>query len=238
MEGRLPLKSLWLAVCFTLLPSFSLAGECLHLAMPGGDRIVRDAAAYAMQMFYRFGVCVNISVVPPRRATNMMLAGELDGEIARTADYAEAVGQVADKVPTPVMIQKACMVTSNDRAQSLKDIDRPDFTIGIVRGWYWMNKIAKQFQNANVRVVEEQSTLIEMFKKGRLDAILMGTDVVKFHQMDTRFNVIHIGEFPAHVWLHKNKSYMLGHIDDAIMTFTQDMGANAVEEAFGEFRAK
>ena len=222
--------SLW------LLPAFSHADECLDFALPGGDLIDHKVAEYAQRSFEAYGVCVNITVLPAVQATKQLLNGSLDGEIARIEDYVHQVGHVALKVPSPVMFYKTFMLTGDQSVETISDIDRPDVTVGIVRGWTWMEKLVSQFRFAKIRVVDEQMTLIEMLDKGRLDVIFLGADVIDAHDMDGRYKCVPMGHYAHYIWLHKDNASLVTMIDKAIIAFTREHGLKSVTDSFLSFR--
>lgn len=146
--------------------------RCLRIGSSFGAKHATDdrVEANIRTMLTSLNQCVEIVNGPPKRLTEALLHGEIDGELIRVREYGRAVGEAAVVVEEPLAEVKGYLIARAgiDLAITAKD----DLTIGMLRGVRWHQ--AASAGARRVVIANNMEQLLEMLHNGRVDAILVG----------------------------------------------------------------
>ncbi|NMM43480.1 transporter substrate-binding domain-containing protein [Rhodospirillaceae bacterium KN72] len=173
-------------------------------------------------------ICVISVKLPQERAHRMLISGEIDGHIARTAEYESRVKDVAVRVPTPFVVGQGKLISSRD---DWKDVT----TVGVVLGFQWqqdaLQKFASRFgEGVTIFTPTKSSSLLRMFVARRVDAIFVTN--LEYRDLIAQYpnHQIPISEslsLGGYTYLRRDMEKFIGSIDAAIRQYQRKSNREA-----------
>lgn len=165
------LAALLFVVIFTA-KGYAETGGCLRIGSSFGDKHSTDdrVEANIRAVLNSLNLCVEVVSGPPKRLTEALLRGEIDGELIRVREYGRAVAEAAILVEEPLAEANGYLVA--DAGIDLTETDEGDLTIGMLRGVRWHQAASKGA--GRVVIANDMEQLMEMLRNDRVDAILVG----------------------------------------------------------------
>ena len=144
------------------------AGTCLELSSPN-DPISQKVGETLEHLFAGHEPCFTVSYNPTARSAQMLLDGEVDGEFLRLADFSPYQHADVVMVPVPLVRGEGILVSRDKKFTSLESLGQN--ALGIRRGTDWSDHLSQSYPNRIV--VPSYELMVEMFNKGRIDALLI-----------------------------------------------------------------
>jgi len=203
---------------FVGITSFAIPAkaDCLQLTAETVFQQYTEIVDNLVILLNENDICAEVSYLPSKRATTMLKNGEVDGEIGRISFYNDQVGETAIMVPTPLYSSSGLLIS---RHQNLNSIAEYKGLLGIVRGWTWMEQVAKEFDQDRIIKVDTLDNLYLLYQKGRVDAILGLVDMLDEYKMQHEPSVLATTILTYHLWLAKKNSQLLPKIDKIIESY-------------------
>ncbi|MBE7637388.1 transporter substrate-binding domain-containing protein [Sneathiella sp. P13V-1] len=195
--------------------------DCLNLAADSSFENYPSLASQLEKQLSKNGICAKILYIPGKRGTKMLLSHDIDGEVGRISYYKRRVGSSAIKVPTPLFTTNGMFVS---RVPDLKKYQDYKGKIGILRGWVWMDEAVKNFVPRNIVAVDNIDTLHSIFRKKRVDAILLPEGMVNAFKLEKEKTILLASKLTYHVWLSSKNRNLVAPFDKAIREFLEDGG--------------
>ncbi len=153
---------------FALAQSASAQNEIVRLTRieKNADQFV--AAQLLTDIYQRSGLTALVQAVPPFRATQMLLQGQTDGEVARIASYSLHHPDLIMVTPAYFYLSTVVYARGPLAIQTAQDLK--DYKIGIIRGIKRSEDLVKGMPN--VERVSNFKTLFLMLEAGRFDVVL------------------------------------------------------------------
>jgi len=164
--------SVLLLAAITAEPASAQTGGCLRIGSSFGDKHSTDdrVEANIRAVLNSLNLCVEVVSGPPKRLTEALLRGEIDGELIRVREYGRAVAEAAVLVEEPLAEANGYLVAR--AGIDLAETAEGALTIGMLRGVRWHRSASAGAGRAVVANDMEQ--LMEMLRNDRVDAILVG----------------------------------------------------------------
>lgn len=115
-------------------------------------------------------ICIDIVAGPPRRLTEALLRGDLDGELFRVREYGRAVEAAALLVEEPLSDVLGYFVAARDIDLARRPIET--LKVGVLRGLKWHQTAAQSA--GEVIVANDMEQLLSMLRNRRVDGIMIG----------------------------------------------------------------
>lgn len=167
------------AVSAMLLLAMTAAGTlsaqeapCLRIGSSFGDKHSTDdlMEGNMRAVLASLDLCAEIVKGPPKRLTEALLRGEIDGELVRVKEYGRAVAAKAILVDEPLAEANGYLIAR--AGIDLAETTEPGLSIGILRGVRWHQ--AASADAKKIAIANNMDQLTEMLRNGRVDAILVG----------------------------------------------------------------
>jgi polar amino acid transport system substrate-binding protein len=126
------------------------------------------AAQLLTDIYQRSGLTATIQSVPPRRATQMVLQGLADGEVARISSYGHQYPDLLMVAPAYYYLSTVAYAREPIAIHSKNDLR--GYKIGIIRGIKRSEELVKDMPN--VERVSDFKSLFLMLEAGRFDVAL------------------------------------------------------------------
>ena len=145
---------------------------CLRIGSSFGDKHSTDdlMEGNMRAVLASLGLCAEIVKGPPKRLTEALLRGEIDGELVRVKEYGRAVAAKAILVDEPLAEANGYLIAR--AGIDLAETAEPSLSIGILRGVRWHQ--AASADAKKIAIANNMDQLTEMLRNGRVDAILVG----------------------------------------------------------------
>lgn len=173
----------------------------------------------AIQAFERIGVDVEIIVVPPARATRMLISGEIDGELMREPNYDKiAPGVVSMEQPLAIAHVKLFTLDANITDSSLLE----GKSIAVLKAAPVLEKIAKE-KGFNVNLIDDFEQGITILRAGRIDALMMPQEWLTEENQDLIAVDEVLLKVPFRMWLNRTYRHL---IEPFSVSFNKVSGGN------------
>lgn len=193
---------------------------CLRLSdlsVGTGDSVLFDNVATALT---RAGICLERLRVPASRGTQMLLHGELDGEMLRVSSYVGLVGEVAFPVEEPVYRYTGSVITDDPEITAAADlVGRP---VAAIRGLRWSDRVITEEGLDQVIPVDNGDQLRDLLLRDRVDAILWGGPGLARAEELAAFRKIPVYHTTLHIYLRKEHRSWAPAIEDALRQYNAD----------------
>lgn len=214
---------LFIAGLFILFFFHKNANARLAIASIDGLAEQQIATQIALPIFKQAGIDVVISPMPAARANRELLMGRQDGNLLRIASFGNNKPNLI-RVPTAYAKVKTVAYAKADKdivIKSLKDFQK--YRLAVVRGVQTtMNFTANM---PNVYQFTHLTQAIEFVVKDRADIVITSnlSALLSFQQKQlTNMEPIYfVGEEPLYIFLHKDHSYAVQKLDNAIKDLQQ-----------------
>ncbi len=212
-----------LMICASLLAA-SLQAETLLFArnekLPEQDVAERIFLAVAAKL----NLTVKVLPLPPARAAAMNEAGEVAGEIARTASYSLKHPSFIKVSPAHYSLSSVLYAkkVSNLEIKSTQSLH--PYRIGIIRGVQHSLEASNGFES--VEVVKDSLTLFRMLDADRLD-VVSTTEIdggIMLRQLGFQHSIgpLHeVAKLPLHIYLNPKYTYLLTPLSKTISEMQQ-----------------
>lgn len=161
------------------------------------------------------GICVRDRQMPAKRVSESLLQGEVDGELMRIAGYVSVVGHTAFAVDEPISAITGYLVTRDRSVTSIDDIG--GMSLAVVRGILWQSRLGNQARREIVTNTPQQQ--VEIFRSGRVDAILMdGVNFDAFPDLKDTHRVV-VAREEVFIYLHRRWIGLAETVAEAIRSF-------------------
>ncbi|RVU38985.1 hypothetical protein EOI86_06920 [Hwanghaeella grinnelliae] len=206
-----------LLAAITAEAAFAQQAPCLRIGSSFGEKHSADdrVEANIRTVLTSLNLCVETVTGPPKRLTEALLRGEIDGELIRVREYGRAVADAAVLVEEPLAEANGYLVAR--AGIDLPETAEGDLTIGMLRGVRWHRAA---LENAGQTfVANDMEQLMEMLRNGRVDAILVGgflrDDYPELAALSSK--VVH--KTTLHFVLHRSHADLAEKIGGAIRAF-------------------
>ncbi len=199
------------AVMFPLSTAVSAnEGDCLTFIAQDND-VGREISANFSEALNRKSICHKIEFFPEKRADFLFRDEKYDGYIARVAEFLKNSPVAVRQVGPSVVQATGVILSRSDKIKSVKDL--ADNSIGIIRGWLWMEKMTAGHRNT----VQATSIigLTEMFLSENVDTILMPQEALFVFGLENYFQHI-VADLQVYIYLKTGHDNMGDRISMAI----------------------
>lgn len=209
--------AIWLARVF---PGPAVAADdyvhCMRLAIVPNVSFEHATIAAARKAFERAGVCVALLPMPVRRSEQILLKGELDGDLLRTPYWANLHGDRIVKVPTPVAIDRMVAISLTSNGFVFGDLpDLAGRSVVISAGHRWAEA---QLRNVGIAPMSANSTvkMFELLRVGRVDVGFLEASLVPEETERAGLTVMPVAEIAYHIVLHNKHAALVPKLDAAL----------------------
>lgn len=145
-----------------------VAKECLNF-ISINEQIGMAAAKNISTALTEADICHHIDYVPVRRTLLELQKDRYDGILGRAESFLSHSPVAVQRVEPAVATAVGVLVSRADNFRSVSDLTGQ--SLGIVRGWIWMEKLANAHEN--IVPVSSIAQLSGMFNDRKLDAVLL-----------------------------------------------------------------
>ncbi|RCK44987.1 hypothetical protein TH30_13315 [Thalassospira profundimaris] len=201
-------------VCLTFMSS-AQARNCLSLSSPN-DYLGLKVGEELEHLFALQSPCFIVSYNPAARSAQMLLDGEVDGELLRIEGFEPYKTADMVMVPVPLIIGEAILVTRDFKVSAIEDISQA--TLGIRRGTEWSDSLSQGHENTIT--VPSYELMVEMFKKGRIDAFLIDDlNLREYRDTLAGMNKVVLKQSGAYIWLSKEHENLVPDVARILREF-------------------
>lgn len=196
-------------------PSEGQARSCIELSSQNDPASMKVGAALE-HLFADQTPCFVVSYNPPARSAQLLLDGEVDGEFLRLADFSPY--QQADVVMVPVALVsgEGVLVSRDQKITSLESLGHS--ALGYRRGTDWSENLSKFYPNRIA--VPSYELMVEMFNKGRIDALLIDDlNLRGYGHMLSGTTRTPLKETSAYIWLAARHKDLITQITAVLQKF-------------------
>ncbi|MEH6404969.1 MAG: hypothetical protein V7750_16450 [Sneathiella sp.] len=186
------------------------AEHCLAF-IAQNNKIVKEIALNVSDALKNANICHTIDYFPEKRADYLFKEEKYDGFLMRDALF-EARSPIPVVKIDPVLIQSKGVILS--RFPDIKKVeDLNGRSIGIVRGWLWMELLTKRYP----RIVKASTVidLAHLLHEGRVDTILVVEEVLPFLKLDG-YHCNNVINLQGHVFLKNSSKQFAGAVSKAL----------------------
>lgn len=182
-----------------MFPLTSGADDCIKFALGIGSESTIQMGEKISRHLSSNGYCHSITQLPSKRATKEFLSGKYDGEIGRIQFYRNIVGDRAVMVPVPLYQYAGYLIS----AKKIMTPQEATGKIAVIRGWIWMAELVKTLPGLKVYEVERADQLVRLMKIGRVDHVLVSTEMVKRYDFSAyhRLKALDLG---IYIWVSRS----------------------------------
>ncbi|MEQ8392269.1 MAG: transporter substrate-binding domain-containing protein [Thalassospira sp.] len=194
------------------------ARNCLDVSTTG-DYLGLKVGETLERLFAFKTPCFIVSYLPTVRSSQMLIAGEIDGELLRIADFPPYKNADVVMVPVPLIDGKGILVSSDPDITSVENVGRG--VLGVLRGIEWSTMASKG--NVNRVLLPTAGVMVDMFNTGRLDAFLI--DNINLRQYENKLVDAHktvVMERDAYIWLAGKHRDLVPEISRVLEEFYAD----------------
>lgn len=214
-----------LVAAFLVFHCPALAQDCLKLGVQEREELVVVGHRIS-RVLNELGVCSELVVLPQARLPSSLADGSIDGEILRDVAYSDIVGEVAFRVPEPVVEAEAVIVTRNMEITGISDLKGK--SVGVVRGTSWVPIYSPKF--GKLYEVNSADQLLDMLGLDRIDAILTNSySWNKFKASFGEVKVVPFRDLSVFIWLTKDNRDWSEKVAAAIKSYRSSGGDFLVE---------
>lgn len=199
------------AVVYPLSMAISATNkDCLTFIAQDND-VGREVSINFSEALNKQNICHTIDFFPEKRADFLFRDKKYDGFVARVGVFLRN-SPVAVRQVGPSVIQATGVILSrSDKIKSVKDLE--DNSIGIIRGWLWMEKMTASHRNT----VQATSIigLTEMFLSENVDTILMPQEALFVFGLENYFQHT-VADLQVYIYLKTGHDDMGDRISKAI----------------------
>lgn len=203
---------------------------CLRIGSSFGEKHAIDdrVEANMRTVLASLNLCMVIVTGPPKRLTEALLHGEIDGELIRVREYGRAVAGEAVLVGEPLAEATGYLVarTGIDLAETAEG----ELIVGILRGVRWHHSASEGARRAVV--INEMEQLMEMLRSGRVDAILVGGFLRDEYPELTALSSKVVYKTTLHFILHRSRADLADTIGAGIRRY-RDKGCSFLKTKGG-----
>ncbi|MBN9671664.1 transporter substrate-binding domain-containing protein [Roseibium aggregatum] len=204
-----------------LLPASTVqaAETCLQfsLSMQNLDPRIAESLQSKLE---NVGHCIEISKIPPSRATIMMKNAQLDGDLGRVLVYAQTIGDAGVRVPVPIVEGYGLIVSTSADMLSFDRLHGRQ--IGVLRGYQWHKDLFPP--HAFPLVVDDYSAGMKMLETGRIPALLI--DSISFSHIEEKPDILYrrslTPKMSAYLYLHKRHRSLVPRFEAAMREWRAD----------------
>lgn len=194
------------------------ARHCLDVSTTG-DYLGLKVGETLERLFAFKTPCFIVSYLPTVRSSQMLLAGEIDGELLRIAEFPPYKNADVVMVPVPLIDAKGILVSNSPDIKSVADVGRG--LLGMLRGIEWSTLASKD--HVNSVLLPSAGVMVEMFNNGRLDAFLINN--INLRQYENKLVDAHktvVMERDAYIWLAGKHRDLVPEISRVLEEFYAD----------------
>ena len=186
------------------------ADPCLAF-IAQNNRIVKEIALNVSDALTAAHICHTIDYFPEKRADFLFKQEKYDGFLMRDALFRTRSPIPVMKID-PVLIQTNGVILSRD-ADVKKIADLNGRSIGIVRGWLWMEMITQEYP----RVVKASKIidLVSLLHEKRVDSLLIVEELVPILKLDG-YSCEKIIQLEGHIFLKETSKEFAEAISQAL----------------------
>lgn len=228
----------------------STATETITLAFwaePSEDSTWRWGELLYTEAFRRIGVDFQYKVYPPSRASFMADSGQIDGEPARIAEYAESHENLI-RVDEPVVIDKvlACAIEPGIKLERWESLRNTDYRVDYYRGVAIVEKnLPMVVDPENLSAISEPILAFKKMIAGRTEVYVDSIEriVPLLNSPEFKNSGIHIvgtlAEVPSYPYLHKRHASLVSKLSEALKQMkAEGVFERYLEQAQKEFAQK
>jgi ABC-type amino acid transport substrate-binding protein len=170
-----------LFVLVSLLGFLPAQAQEVRLGIARGEAVQDVAAGLLSEIYKRAGIRLVIEPFPPARLTDMVLANEIDGEVARIGPYFDRNPSLFKVEPSYYHLVTTAFARADKKFSLQSPADLKGRRVGIIRGVY--HAVQATAGIPDVVVVDTVVQLFKMLADDRIDVAvdvsINGADVVK-----------------------------------------------------------
>lgn len=207
------------AVMLWAAHGYAQNSSCLRIGSTFSDKhaVDRRVEKNVRDVLATLNLCMDIVSGPPRRLTEELNRGAIDGELFRVREYERAVAEAAMTVEEPLSEVFGYLVAAADVDLSARL--KSTLTIGTLRGLRWHSAAAEGA--AEIVVANDMEQLLTLLRVGRVDGILVGGFLREEFPELSNLPARVVYRSTAHFILHRSKSALAPVIASAIREFKQ-----------------
>jgi ABC-type amino acid transport substrate-binding protein len=160
----------YLPILLLMLLGGTASGQVLNLARNELAAEQAVAALILADIYERAGLKMSATPMPAARANHALLAGKVDGEVARVQSYADKNPSLIKVEPSYYQLTTVAYARSDSRFSINSQEDLLGYRVGIVRGIVHAEVATSQV--SNVIVVSNYDQMYEMLRAGRIDVAI------------------------------------------------------------------
>ncbi|MDG4718262.1 MULTISPECIES: substrate-binding periplasmic protein [Thalassospira] len=207
-----------MGICILSILSAPPAGQarsCLELSSQN-DPISMKVGAALEHLFADQNPCFVVIYNPPARSAQLLLDDEVDGEFLRLADFAPYQQADVVMVPVPLVSGEGILVSRDPKITSFESLGQS--ALGYRRGTDWSDNLSKFYPNRIA--VPSYELMVEMFNKGRIDALLIDDlNLRGYGYMLSGTTRTPLKETSAYVWLAAKHKDLITQITAVLQKF-------------------
>lgn len=171
------------------------------------------------EIFERAGLCADFIVLPVRRSEQMLLNGELDGEMMRTQHWAQSNSDTVTLVPTPIYVDQMVAISLRaNQFQLTSLVDLKKLRIVISGGHRWAEAKMAEIDVEPMRAGNGQR-FMELLRSGKADAGFLEQSLLPLVQKLEDFQVDPIVPLPYHIVLHRRHEAIVPILEEALKAY-------------------
>ncbi len=214
------LKRIFLTILVACTFSAAVAADvpskpCLRIGM--FDVLAANEAVLdtAKRIFEIADVCVDLVIVPPRRAELMDLEGSLDGELQRTMLWARMHADKIIPVPTPLFTEKMMALSLEGKQLHLTSLqDLRGKRVLIAGGHRWLEARMAEMDIEPLSA-SRIPRYMELLRSGPVDVGLMDASILKFMGNMTDIKIQEVAKVDYHIMLQRKYAGIVDRLDAA-----------------------
>lgn len=193
------------------LSTFSYSKECFNFVAHQGSEIIAEVLEKAL---LKRNECLKVKYVPGKRATLELESGKYDGELGRISDYKKEVGAFAVMIPVPIF--KANGILVSEKSLTKEDLKNYSGTVGVIRGWKWMEEVLAANNIKNKLVVKSFEDIVNVYNRDRISAFLIPENSLAISNVGRQNFRLPIYDINLYVWLHISKKEKLNYFSEIL----------------------
>ncbi len=155
-------------------------GQCLEIGRPVALVDEARLQRFQRQMAADHGICLTFIAIPFRRSEQMMLQGKLDGDLLRTAIWAEMYAREVVAVPTPAF--RSAVIAISPKASAVKItalLDLKAYRLLYPSGFRWAEQVVLELDMSAMQIPSVGRYLTTL-RAGEADVGLLEKSVLPF----------------------------------------------------------